>query len=153
VAERLVKEAPFTAIIILTMHEERFYVKKALEVGAKGYISKRSHGDRLVEAIRAAAEGGVYIDPAIAAQLLVQNSSGSKTGTALEGSRTELTEREADVVRFIALGYTAKEIAGRMGVTAKSVETYKARACGKLSTKSRAQLVSYAASQGWLSRA
>jgi DNA-binding CsgD family transcriptional regulator len=70
----------------------------------------------------------------------------------LEASRAELTEREADVVRLIALGYTAKEIAGHLGVTAKSVETYKARACEKLNMKTRAQLVRYAASQGWLSQ-
>jgi DNA-binding NarL/FixJ family response regulator len=153
VAERLAKETPLTAIVVLTMHEERFYVRKALEAGAKGYVSKRSSGDRLVEALRAAAEGGVYIDPAIAAQLLAVRGSGAAiTSEVLEASRAELTEREADVVRLIALGYTAKEIAGHLGVTAKSVETYKARACEKLNMKTRAQLVRYAASQGWLSQ-
>lgn len=152
VAERLAKESPLTAIIVLTMHEERFYVRKALEAGAKGYVSKRSPGERLVEAIRAAEAGGVYIDPAIAAQLLMVRGAATTTGAILEASRAELTEREADVVRLIALGYTAKEIAGHLGVTAKSVETYKARACEKLNMKTRAQLVRYAASQGWLSQ-
>ncbi|MGH7094377.1 MAG: response regulator [Stellaceae bacterium] len=151
VAQRLAKEVPLTAVVVLTMHEERAYVRKALEAGAKAYVSKRSHGDHLLQAIRAASEGGVYIDPTIAAQLLVARVGAAATGDPAEAGGAPLTEREADVVRLIALGYTAKEIAGHLGVTAKSVETYKARACEKLDMKSRTQLVRYAASQGWIS--
>jgi DNA-binding NarL/FixJ family response regulator len=152
-AQRIVREMPLTNIVILSMHEERVYVQKALETGAKAYVSKRSHGDHVLQAIRAAAEGGVYIDPAIAGRLLA--SRGTTAAFAGEGpgaGRAALTEREADVVRMVALGYTAKEIAGHLGITAKSVETYKARACEKLEMKTRTQLVRFAAAQGWLTQ-
>lgn len=149
-AQRIIADSPAVNVVILSMHEDRAYVRRALEVGAKAYVSKRSHGDHLLQAIRAVAEGGVYIDPAVARVLLLGGNGKSGSGFCGNVPGSNLTERETDVVRLIALGHTAKEIAGRLGVTAKSVETYKARACEKLNMKSRTQLVQYAAAQGWL---
>ena len=151
-AERIANEVPQTNVVMLTMHDDRLYVQRALEVGAKGYVSKRSHGEYLLQAIVAAAAGGVYIDPAVAQRVLGCTARGasSKRGLTVDGSGSKLTEREESVVRLVSLGYTAKEIAGQLGVTMKSVETYKARACEKLGFKSRMQLVRYAATQGWL---
>lgn len=146
-AQRVLAEVPGLSVIVLSMHEDRAYVQRALEIGAKAYVSKRSEGSHLIQAIRAAAQGGVYIDPAVAQQLLNGNS---KQPFSLHATGSNLTDREANVVRLIALGYTAKEIAGQLGVTVKSVETYKARACEKLDMKTRTQLVRYAATQGWL---
>lgn len=150
-AQRIISENPTVNVVVLSMHDERSYVQRALELGVKAYISKRSQGEHLLQAISSAAEGGVYIDPAVAARL--RGGNGKSVGVlGADGCGPNLTDREADVVRLIALGYTAKEIAAQLGVTAKSVETYKARACEKLDMKTRKQLVRYAATQGWLAQ-
>ena len=151
-AQRLVTENPAINVVVLSMHEDSSYVRRALAVGAKAYVSKRSHGDHLLQAIGAVAGGGVYIDSAVAPRLLGGDGK-SKGDFCADAPGSNLTEREADVVRLIALGYTAKEIAGQLDVNIKSVETYKARACEKLNMKTRPQLVRYAAIQGWLTQA
>jgi DNA-binding NarL/FixJ family response regulator len=147
-AQRIVSENPAVRVVVLSMHEGLAYVRRALDVGAKAYVSKRSPGERLLQAIRAAAEGGVYIDPALVPRLL-GGKRASVTSFSADALGPKLTERETDVVRLIALGNTAKEISGQLGVTVKSVETYKSRACQKLNMKTRTQLVRYAATRGW----
>jgi DNA-binding NarL/FixJ family response regulator len=150
-AQKLVREFPAVNIVVLSMYEDLGYVRQALDAGAKAYVSKRSQTTHLLQAIHAAAGGGIYIDPAVAPRLLAgQGKSGDVFGAEPLG--TNLTERELGVVRLIALGHTAKEVAGQLGVTVKSVETYKARACEKLHVKTRSQLVRYAAIQGWLTQ-
>jgi DNA-binding NarL/FixJ family response regulator len=118
-------------------------------MGAKAYVSQRSHGERLAQAIRTAADGGIYIDPAVASAVLTSRGV-PVSGTAAPTSA--LTSREAEVVRLIAFGYTEKEIGGQLGITVQSVATYKARACEKLGLKRRPQLVLYAMAQGWISK-
>jgi DNA-binding NarL/FixJ family response regulator len=148
-AQRTLAENPSTNVVILSMHEERTFVRRALEVGAKAYVSKRSPGDHILQAIAAAAEGGIYIDPNVMPRFLREKTA-SRGGKSDHPLGSDLTERESEVIRLIALGHTAKEIAGRIDVTIKSVETYKARACEKLNMKTRSQLVRFAATQGWL---
>ncbi len=115
----------------------------------RGYILKRSAVENLVQAIRAVMVGGLYVDPAIVGRVLDGKRAPARP-SAGKGAAPALTEREADVLKLAALGFTNKEIASRLDVGVKSIETYKARGLEKLGLKSRSELVRYASGQGWL---
>ena len=150
-ARRLASEIPSTWLIVLTLHEDRAYLKQALDAGVRGYVLKRSAAENLVQAIRAVVVGGLYVDPAIANRMF--DASPKRIGR-LKGLVTiDLTERETEVLKLAAQGFTNKEIAGKMDIGIKSVETYKARGSEKLGLKTRAELVRYAVTQGWLADA
>ncbi len=146
--KRIVEECPSVRIVVLTAYEDKSYLNQALQSGARGYVLKRSLSDNLLHAIRAVMLGGVYVDPPIAAQVIgCGDLSPERTRTL---SSIELTSREAEVLRFMALGETHKEIAGHLHLSVKSVETFKARAVKKVGLRTRADIVRYAAAQGWL---
>ena len=148
-ARRVADEAPDVRVMVLTLHEDRAYLKQALDAGVRGYVLKRSAAESLIHAIRAVMVGGLYVDPAIANRVF---DSAPQRGARQPGNINipDLTERETEVLKLVALGFTSKEISRRLDVGVKSVETYKARGTEKLGLKSRAELVRYAASQGWL---
>lgn len=133
-------------VLALSVHEESTYLRSLLKAGATGYILKRSAAETLVAAIRTVAAGGMCIDPLLASQVI--NSFVGSDGT--EQLAVELSEREAEVLRLIASGYSNKEIAFQMNVSVKTVESYKARAMQKLGIESRVEIVRYAMNQGWL---
>lgn len=141
------RQCPDIKVLALSVHEDSGYVRQLLESGASGYVLKRSAAETLIQAIRLAASGGVYLDPAIVGKVV-----GSLFGTAVPGALpdVELSEREADVIRLIAQGYSNKEIAVQFGLSIKTVETYKARAMDKLGLDSRVAIVRYALQRGWL---
>ncbi len=146
---RLAAEMPAVRILALTLHEERAYLKQALDVGIRGYVLKRSAAETLVQAIRAVVVGSLYVDPAIASCMF----NGSSDGAARQRRNVafpELTDREAEVLKLVALGFTNKEIAHQLDLSVKSIETFKARGTEKLGLNSRAELVRYASAQGWL---
>jgi DNA-binding NarL/FixJ family response regulator len=148
-SRRLAEEMPSLKIIMLTLHEDRAYLKQALDAGAGGYVLKRSAAENLVQAIRAVVVGGLYVDPVMANRLF--DATPRRAGRPKGGvAAAELTDREAEVLKFAALGFTNKEIAHKLDVGVKSVETYKARGAEKLGLKTRAELVRYASAQGWL---
>jgi DNA-binding NarL/FixJ family response regulator len=148
-SRRLAKEAASVKILILTLHEDRAYLRQAIDAGVCGYVLKRSAAEGLVRAIRAVVTGGLYVDPAIANRLF---DSTSRQGTGpRSGGMPDLTDREGDVLKLVALGYTNKEIARQLDIGVKSVETYKSRGVEKLGLKTRAEIVRYASAQGWLS--
>ena len=148
-SRRLAGEMPALRVLVLTLHEDRAYLNQALEAGVRGYVLKRSAVENLVHAIRAVMVGGVYVDPAIAGGAPDGKRAHIKPSAA-KGAVPTLTEREAAVLKMAALGFTNKEIASRLAVGVKSVETYKARGLDKLGLKTRAQLVRYGSAQGWL---
>jgi DNA-binding NarL/FixJ family response regulator len=149
VSRRIGQELPSVKVLILTFHEDRAYLQQAIDAGVGGYLLKRSAAENLVPAIRAVITGGLYVDPAIANRLF--ESAPKQGGGLRDGRLPELTEREESVLKLVAQGYTNKEVAARLGVGVKSVETYKSRGIEKLGLKTRAELVRYAAVQGWLS--
>lgn len=149
VARRLAGEMPAVKVIMLTLHEDRAYLKQALDAGVRGYVLKRSAAENLVQGIRAVVLGGLYIDPSIADRVFDAQARGARRQRGDSHSST-LTERESDVLKLAALGFTNKEIARKLDVGIKSVETYRARGSEKLGLKSRAKLVRYASAQGWL---
>jgi DNA-binding NarL/FixJ family response regulator len=148
-SRRLGGEMPALKLLVLTLHEDRAYLNQALEAGVRGYVLKRSAVENLVQAIRAVMVGGLYIDPAIVGRVF-ESKQVSKRLAARKGVAPALTDREADVLKMAALGFTNKEIASRLDVGVKSIETYKARGLEKLGLKTRAELVRYASGQGWL---
>jgi DNA-binding NarL/FixJ family response regulator len=156
-SSRLASELPSVKLLFLTLHEDRAYVRQALSAGACGYVLKRSAAENLVQAIRAVARGGLYLDPAIADRVIPPASrragrpkGGSTRDITQAMALPDLTEREAEVLKLAAMGFTNKEIAGQLDVGVKSVETYKARGSEKLGLRTRAELVRYASAQGWL---
>jgi DNA-binding NarL/FixJ family response regulator len=147
--ERLQREFPSAKVLALTVHEDKGYLRQLLAAGAAGYVLKRAAADELVHAIRVVAAGGVYLDPALAGKVVggfVRRSGGDDGPPA----GADLSDREAAVIRLTAAGYAAKEIAAQLDLSAKTVETYKARALVKLGLESRADVVRYAAQRGWL---
>ncbi len=149
-ARRLSVSCPQVKLIALTVHENRAYVQPLLQAGARGYVLKRSAAEDLVRAIRAVAAGGIYLDPAVADRALSDVTRGARADADQAGDPETLSQREGEVLRLTAQGYSNKEIASRLSVSIKTVETYKARASEKLGLRTRADIVRYGALQGWL---
>ena len=144
---RLSEEAKDVKILMLTLHEDRAYLKQALDAGARGYVVKRSAAANLVSAVRSVIAGGIYIDPAIVSRVLSRSSTSDR---APMPEIRDLTDRETEVLKLSAHGLTNKEISHRLGVGVKSVETFKSRGLTKLEIQSRADLLRYASQVGWL---
>lgn len=144
---RLSDEARDIRILMLTLHEDRAYLKQALDAGARGYVVKRSVAANLVSAVRAVIAGGIYIDPAIVNRVLMRSPARDRAPIP---EIRDLTDRETEVLKLSAQGLTNKEISHRIGVGVKSVETFKSRGLTKLEIQSRADLLRYASQAGWL---
>jgi DNA-binding NarL/FixJ family response regulator len=150
-AERILEGAPDTRIVMLTHYEEPSYVQKALRIGICGYVLKASASEKVAQAIRTVLSGGVYIDSDLEdfrSEWIRKlcPASGSAPATA----NGTLTYRETQVLRLAAVGHSNKEIARRVGLGIKSVETYRYRACKKLMLHSRLDIIRYGASHGWI---
>jgi two-component system response regulator NreC len=139
---------PEVKIVALTRHAEKAYVQQMLQAGATGYVLKQTAAEVLIAAIRAVAAGNTYLDQAVAGKLM--EAFGSRG--AQPGNRDLLTSREREIVSMVAYGHTNKEIASALGITVKTVETHKTNIMQKLEITSRAELVRFALSQGWLER-
>ena len=131
-------------VLVLTLHDESIYVRQSLEAGAHGYLVKRAAPDELIRAIRVVSAGGIYLDPAIAGKALQRGTAG------LVRKQVGLSEREVEVIKLVAQGFSNKEIARRLALSIKTAETYRARAADKLGLRTRADIVRYAVLQGWL---
>lgn len=137
-----IKEAvPQCRILILTMHDDTSYLQEALRGGASGYVLKKAVDSELLLAIRAVLRGETYVHSAMTGKLL-QNMIPEANHTPAETNPWKtLSEREYDVLRLVALGYTNAEIADELFLSVKTVETYRARGMEKLDLQTRAQLV------------
>jgi two-component system response regulator NreC len=138
-----------TRVLLLTMHEEPAYLRTALAAGAGGYVLKKSVDADLLSAIRAVYKGRTYVDSELA-EILVRDafSKDDPTGSA---AKSVLSDREMQVLKLVAEGFSSREIAGQIYISTKTVETYRARFAEKLGLKSRAQIVRYALNLGLLS--
>lgn len=136
-------------IIVLTMQESRECFFRALKAGASSYLLKSYHEDHLIEAIRSVNRGDVYLYPyADSTPLLEDNRKGRDF---LEDEfQAILTEREQDILSFLAKGYTNREIAEKLYLSVKTIEFHKSKIMGKLSLKTRADIVEYAFKNGYL---
>jgi DNA-binding NarL/FixJ family response regulator len=137
-------------VLVLTMHAEEDYLVPLMEAGAAGYLVKSAADRELVDAVRAVAHGDVYVRPA-AARVLAKNLT-KKDPAAEERARFEkLTQREQDVLKYVAQGYSAPEIGERLFISPKTVDTYKQRIQEKLGLAHRSDYVQLALRLGLLS--
>jgi two-component system response regulator NreC len=135
-------ESPDTEIVVLTMQQEPAFAREALRAGALGYVLKEAADDELVEAVRHAASGESYLNPKLGARIAAEPPPGPPD---------DLSEREADVLRLIALGHTNVEIAAQLYLSVRTVETHRSHIQQKLRLASRAELVGYALERGLIS--
>jgi two-component system, NarL family, response regulator NreC len=142
---------PHAAIVTLTRHSDDAYLQELLRAGVSGYVLKQSAPTELLQAIRAAAGGGQYLDSSLTSRVTAGFLGREGKGVAKAGAA--LSEREAEVLRLIASGYSNKEIAGRLSLSVKTVEAHKANAMRKLGLTGRIDIVKYAVLQGWLHNA
>jgi DNA-binding NarL/FixJ family response regulator len=139
---------PEIQIVALTRHREGGYLQELLQAGAAGYVLKQSSSEELIRAIRAVGSGKSYLDPAVTTTVVSSYSGGQVNLDA--GSVAKLSNREQEVLRLIALGYSNKEIAGQLEISVKTVEAHKANSMRKIGLRSRIDIVNYALLQGWL---
>ena len=148
-ATQAIKECcPKVKVLTLTRHADDGYLQQLLRAGVSGYVLKQSRSSELLHAIRAVAGGGKYVDPSIADKLL--GDYRNRQHDAGASAKASLTPREEEVLRLIAWGYSNKEIAGRLELSVKTIETHKANAMHKLGMASRIDIVRFALLQGWL---
>jgi two-component system, NarL family, response regulator NreC len=146
--EALQTQCPQVKVIALTAHDDASYLAEVCRAGAVGYVLKRAAGEELVKAIEAVAKGGVCFEPSLAGQALARQLSGANSKRELPNPA--LSEREEAVLRLVAWGFSNKEVADKLSLSVKTVETYKLRIGEKLGLRSRTQLVQYALRRGWL---
>jgi len=141
-------DCPGIKILALTAYKDKSYLNQLLKIGASGYVLKLSAADELIDAIRAVAAGGIYLDPQMAERITEEYVRSQ----FLKGEvrQRELTAREEEVLRLIAQGYSNKEISNELKIAVKTVESHKANIMQKLELKNRTEIVRYAVRQGWL---
>ena len=133
-----------TATVVLTMQADPEFARSALRAGALGYVLKEAADTELVEAVRRAAEGATYLNPSLGAKLATMPATPA-------GPPDDLSEREVEVLRLIALGHTNAEIAEQLFLSVRTVETHRSQVQRKLGRTTRAELVRYALDHGLLS--
>lgn len=144
-ATRMVRAAsPHTAVLVLTVHDDVAYLRRAFDAGATGYLVKDAADVELVLAVRRIAGGDEYVHPSLGAVLLAPEAATRRPS----GPGGELSEREVDVLRLVALGHTNADIAEELYVSVRTVETHRSHVQQKLGVKSRADLVSIARNFG-----
>jgi two-component system response regulator NreC len=131
--------SPRTEVVVLTMQNEPAFARRALQAGVRGYVLKEAADAELVQAVRSAAAGDTYLQPALGARLAAGEAG---------GDGDELSDRERDVLRLIALGHTNAEVAEQLYISIRTVESHRAHIQQKLSLSSRAELVRYALERG-----
>ncbi len=146
---KLKRILPEIKILTLTRHADDAYVHELLQAGVSGYLLKQSAAEELIRAIRAVSVGNSYLDPAIAGKVF---RGFSEESNKLRGdtSGNQLTGRESETIRYIALGYSNKEIAEQFTISVKTVEAHKTNALKKLNMATRRDIINYAILQGWM---
>jgi len=134
---RIRATSPETQIVVLTMHNDPVFAREALRAGAAGYVLKEAADTELVQAVRLAAAGRTYLNPQLGARL-------AAASRAPAGPPDELTAREVEVLRLIALGHTNEEIASTLHLSVRTVESHRAHIQQKTRLTTRAELVAYA---------
>lgn len=147
--EELKKLMPDIYILVLTMHDDEQYLFRAIQAGASGYILKNAPHEELLTAIRYVAAGNAYLTPLATKRLMGQYIEKVKNGEGTDEFES-LSEREKEVLSWTAKGYANKEIAEKLIISVKTVETHKSNLMEKLGLKSRPDLIKYAMQKGLL---
>lgn len=147
----LMEASPATRILVFTMHDDPSYLRAAMQAGVAGYVVKSADLSELSVAIRAIGEGRTYLSIPVRSEGL--GAMLNEPASPSEAPQAQLSRREAQVLRLIALGHTYREIADQLHVSERSVETYRSRISSKLNLETRVELVRYALSSGLLQNA
>jgi two-component system response regulator NreC len=148
--QEIVRNCRETRVLVLTMHDDPAYLRSALAAGASGYLLKRAVDSELIAAIRAVHRGGVFVDPRLAS-ILVQDVL-AKKGTKASPTQPVniLSDRELQVLKLVARGYSSVQIAKQIAVGVKTVETYRSRFAEKLGLRTRSDVIRFAVHMGLL---
>ncbi len=141
------KRFPSTRILVLTQHESKEYVVPLLRAGAVGYITKTARASEVIAAIRAVYEEGAYLPPRITQTVVTAVAESADSGE----EQSLLTEREIQVLRLVAEGLSSREIAERLSISVKTVDTHRANIMEKIGAHNTAELTKYAIRQGLVS--
>jgi two-component system response regulator NreC len=144
----VVRVSPSTRVLVLTVHDDVAYLRQAFDAGAAGYLVKDAADVELVLAVRQVAAGQQYVHPTLGAALLAPDAPGARPA----GPGGELSEREVEVLRLIALGLTNTEISSELFVSKRTVETHRAHILQKLGLRTRAELAAFARDAGILEK-
>lgn len=147
--EQIRTHCPAASVVALTRHTSDGYLHQLLRAGAAGYVLKQSPAATLLQAIRAVAGGGTYLDPAIANRAIARKHRPTAS-TSPEYVDRDLSEREEQILRLVAWGYSSKDMAAQLDLSVKTIETHKANAMRKLGLRNRIEVVRFALSQRWL---
>ena len=142
---KLLHEHSDVKILILSMQDDPHYVREAFAAGASGYVLKEAVDAEVVNAIREVAAGGSYVHPELGARLVAADAEAAR-----QAAEDPLSDREREVLRLLALGFTNQEIAKRLFISVRTAETHRAHVMRKLRLATRAELVRYAIAQGLL---
>jgi len=146
----IVERYPGVRVLVLTMHEEAAVARQVLDAGAAGFLVKRAVDVELIAAIRAVQRGEIFVHSALTGSLLAMARGNSKAGSPAAPPAEPLSPRELEVLQLLARGYTNQQVADRIFVSVKTVETYRARVLEKLGVRTRAELTRYAMDHGLL---
>jgi two-component system response regulator NreC len=146
-ATRRIKATCDCQVLILTVHAQERYLFPVLKAGAAGYVLKSTVDEELIEAIRTVARGGAFLYPSATRMVLEDYLRHIQSGEE-QDTYEQLSEREREVLKLIAFGHTANEVAERLVISPKSAETYRTRIMQKLNLHTRSDLVRYALSHG-----
>ena len=148
--EKMARDCNETRVLVLTIHDDPAYLRSALATGAAGYLLKRAVDSELLAAIRAVHRGGIFVDPRLA-NVLVQEVQAKRSS---KPDRTRpvniLSDRELQVLKLVAQGYTSAEISKQIFVGVKTIETYRSRFAEKLGLRTRSDVVRFAVQMGLL---
>jgi len=142
---QLKKDNPQVKVVMLTMHREPAFARRAIESGASGFVLKHSAAEELLTAIRAALEGKTYLTPAIAAGVFNEMKRG---GNLTDDPHSALTVRQREILQLLAEGLSAKEIAAQLAISTRTVESHKYQMMESLAIHNSAELVHYALKHG-----
>ncbi len=148
VAETVLRERPRTSIVILTMHEDSYHLQELFKIGVKGFVLKKSTGPNLLQAIRAVYRGESYVDPLLAGRMVssIAGVSSRENNDRLDA----LSPREQEVCTLLAWGHTTPEIAAKLSISERTVESHRASISAKLGLKTRAEIVRFSMEYGLL---
>ncbi len=149
VAEIALKTRPHLAIVVLTMHEDEYYLQELFKIGARAFVLKKSTGTELIQAIRVVHRGEQFVDPALAGHM-ISTYVGNAPSKKVDGRLDLLTPREQEVCTLLAYGHTNAEIAEKLIISERTVESHRTHLLGKLDLKSRAELVRFSIDHGLL---
>ena len=141
----LLKEHPAVKVLVLSMQDDPRYVREAFAAGASGYVLKEAADAEVVQAIREVSKGGRYVHPELGARMVEAEAEAER-----RAAEDPLSEREREVLRLLALGYTNQEIAKQLYISVRTAETHRSHVMQKLRLGSRAELVRYALAHGLL---